>query len=162
MARYYLLLIEFRILHVVVVYALALSCSNSFTCTHLLNILQPVIRVYKLPNILLHLQYLVTLAAIAMISIHVQCMLELLEVAVLHLLVLVDQIIVFRMLPDVLSTYAIFLHLDEKLLVSKHVGLYEVLLTHLLRDLCVLVCVVLLGLVVRVSDDYRVVSACMM
>lgn len=141
--------------------ALALSCSNPFPCTHLLNILKSIIRVYKLPNILLHLQYFVALAAIAVVSIHVQSVLELLEVAILHLLVLVDEVIVFWVLPYVLSTYAVFLHLDEELLVCKHIGFYEVLLTHLLGYFG-LVCSILLGLVVRISDNDGVIPTRMM
>ena len=71
-----------------------LSCSNSFSGTDLLYVLQSVIGIYKLPDILFHLQNLVTLTCTAMVSIHIQCVLELLEITVLHLLVLIDQVIV--------------------------------------------------------------------
>ena len=106
---------------------LVLSCSNPFSRTHLLYILQSIIWIYKLPNILLHLQYLVTLARATMVSVHVQSMFELLEVAVFHFFVLVDEVVVFGMLPDVLPTNTVMLHLNQKLLMRSHVGIYKVL-----------------------------------
>ena len=66
-----------------------LSCSNSFSCTHLLYILQPIIWIYKLPYILFHLQDLMTLTTATMISVHVQRMLELLKITVFHFFVLI-------------------------------------------------------------------------
>ena len=116
MTRYHFCLIKLSILNMMI--NLSLSCSNPFPCTYLLNILQTIIRIYKLSNILFHLQYLMAFACIAVIAIHVQCMFKLLQIAVFHLFILVNQIIVFWMLPYILSTYTIFLHLDEKLLMS--------------------------------------------
>jgi len=54
-------------------------------------------------------------------------MFELLEVAVFHFFVLVDEVVVFGMLPDVLPTNTVMLHLNQKLLMRSHVGIYKVL-----------------------------------
>jgi hypothetical protein len=106
---------------------LVLSCSNSFSRTHLLYILKSIIWIYKLPNILFHLQYFVTLACAAVVSVHVKSVFELLQVAVFHFLVLVDEVVVFGVLPDVLPTNTIVLHLNQKLLMRRHVSIYKVL-----------------------------------
>jgi hypothetical protein len=54
-------------------------------------------------------------------------MFELLQVTVFHFLVLIDEVVVFGMLPDVLATNTVMLHLNQKLLMRSHVSIYKVL-----------------------------------
>ena len=81
-----------------------------------------------------------TFASAAVVSVHIQSMFELLEVAVFHLFVLIDEIVVFWMLPDVLATDTIMLHLNQKLLMRRQISIYKVLCRQLFLRNSFLLC----------------------